>query len=98
MKRTHRNKTTSAVSKNTRAASSTKINNPIEQKLCFEIPIYRCNEDKHSDEMAKEKARYLSPLSRLQSYATAERRFDEEEWYPWRYNEAKIGRASGRER
>ena len=76
------------MSRNTRAASSTKINNPIEQKLCFEIPIYRCNEDKHSAEMAKEKARYVSPLSRLQSYATAERRFDEEEWYPWRYNEA----------
>jgi len=66
---------------------------PGDDKLCFEVPIYRCNEDKYADEMAKEKARCLGPLCRLRekaprSYATAERRFDENEWYPWPYNEA----------
>jgi hypothetical protein len=64
-----------------------------DQKLCFEVPIYRCTEHKHGDDMAKDKARFLGPLSRDRektphSYATAERRFDENEWYPWPYNEA----------
>ncbi len=60
-----------------------------DQKLCFEVPIYRCNEDKYHDDMEKEKARCLGPLRPFpQSYAAAERRFDENESYPWPYNEA----------
>jgi len=83
------------MSKEAGMASSTDIvrSSPGDEKLCFEVPIYRCSEDKYADEMAKEKARCLGPLNRLrekapQSYATAERRFDENEWYPWPYNEA----------
>ena len=83
------------MSKQAGAASSTEVvtNGLGDQKLCFEIPIYRCNEDKHNDDMTKYKTRFLGPLSEHRetaphSYATAERRFDETECYPWPYNEA----------
>jgi hypothetical protein len=71
-------------------ASSTQAdtNGLGDQKLCFEIPIYRCNEDKHDYDMTKYKTRLLGPLREHPlSYATAETRFDETEWYPWPYNE-----------
>lgn len=78
------------MSKQAGKASSTQVvtNGLGDQKLCFEIPIYLCNEDKHNDDMTKYKTRLLGPLSEHpQSYATAETRFDETEWYPWPYNE-----------
>jgi len=65
----------------------------MDEKLCFEIPIYRCTEGRHSEEMAMKKASCLGPLGAVrndapQSYANAERHFDEKESYPWPYNEA----------
>jgi hypothetical protein len=73
-----------------KASSTEDVTNGLgDQKLCFEIPIYRCNEDKHNDDMTKHETTLLGPLSGYpQSYATAKRRFDETESYPWPYNES----------
>jgi hypothetical protein len=65
----------------------------MDEKLCFEIPIYSCTESRHSEDMARQKVRCLGALSVVrdtapQTYANAERRFDEEEAYHWLYNEA----------
>jgi hypothetical protein len=64
-----------------------------DEKLVFEVPIYRCTKDQSSDEMAKARAICLGPLKKLQgeapvSFAAAENRFDETESYSWLYNEA----------
>jgi hypothetical protein len=56
----------------------------------FDIPVYRCSQDKHSAEMDSEKCRFLG---RLQRTSTAEinddleRLFDREVSYPWRFND-----------
>ena len=47
-----------------------------DQKLCFEVPIYRCNEDKYDDDMEKEKARYLRPLNRFREKAPRHWKYD----------------------
>ena len=76
-----------------KASSAEVVTNGVgAQKLCFEVPIYRCNEDKYDDDMEKEEARCLRPLTRFrekapQSYAAAERVFVEKECHPWPYNE-----------
>lgn len=58
----------------------------------FEIGIYRCPIDQHTDELARDKQKYLEPLERIksvasESYANAGDWFDREHWYPWRYND-----------
>lgn len=65
------------------------------EKYFFDIPIYRCTIDKHTDELDKEKQKHLQHLVDLhgpevkdsRSYEWAEHYFDRERWYPWRYNE-----------
>jgi hypothetical protein len=58
----------------------------------FEIGIYRCPIDQHTDELARDRQKCLEPLERTKSvapvsYAKAGDWFDREHWYPWRYNE-----------
>jgi hypothetical protein len=64
----------------------------MDEKLCLEIPIYRCTESTHYEDMATQKARCLGPISAVrfaapQTFANAERHFDDTESYPWLYNE-----------
>ena len=74
------------MAKHTAMVSGTEVvsNSLGDQKFLFEIPIYRCKEDRYGDDMAKQRERCLGPLSRIrekapQSFAAAERRFDENE-------------------
>lgn len=48
--------------------------------------------EQHTEELARDKQRYLEPLERTksvapESYANAGNWFDRELWYPWRYND-----------
>jgi hypothetical protein len=62
-------------------------------KYFFQIPIYRCDKEKHKKEMEDDKTRYLKPVieicgNREASTAKyAEVYFYEKYWYPWNYNE-----------
>ena len=60
-----------------------------DERFFFEIPIYRCEEAKHRAEMEKMKSDCLRPFANLsqEAYVRAERRFDEDVRYIWRYNE-----------
>lgn len=67
-------------------------------KTFFEIPIYRCNMEHHTDEMNKDKERHINLSLEFSGARTqrerecviqsAESAFDRSQWYPWRYNEA----------
>lgn len=62
------------------------------EQFFFELPIYRCSVEEHSNLLARQKERFLhdigaDPVRRPESYASAEDSFDKERWYPWRFNE-----------
>ena len=62
------------------------------QHFFFEIPIYRCTLDAHTEFIAREKDSYLryvgaDPINTPDSYASALASFERERWYPWRFNE-----------
>jgi hypothetical protein len=56
----------------------------------FEIPIYRCAVEKHTQELDAAKASFLKPVfgqHAPESRQANEAYFDREHWYSWRYNE-----------
>jgi hypothetical protein len=56
----------------------------------IDIPVYRCTEKMHSIEMANQRERWLKGFDQNtvpQTYALVERRFEQEYWYPWKFNE-----------
>jgi len=65
------------------------------EKHFFDIPIYRCPVDKHTQELDEAKKKRLQSLIDLHgpeiiqsnSYEWASKDFDLRLWYPWRYNE-----------
>lgn len=64
----------------------------ISEKYFFEIAVYKSKEDVYNSEMERERQEYLSKLMASRdeapdSYAFAEKWFDEKNWYPWRYNQ-----------
>lgn len=63
-------------------------------KPIFEIPVYRCTQEKHGQEMAAEKAKFLRPLTatataspHIEIPQRAEDIFNRHKWHCWRYNE-----------
>lgn len=65
---------------------------PGPQKFFFEIPIYRCTFEAHTELIAREKDEYLrcigaDPITKPDSYANSVASFDKERWYSWRFNE-----------
>ncbi len=60
----------------------------------YEIPIYRCNIKKHTDEFDKERKGFTDFFLRHggdqlpdHSLQKSIQRFEERQWYPWLYNE-----------
>lgn len=65
---------------------------PIEQYF-FEVGIYRCPIEQHTEELARDREKYLEPYKATkslapESYESAGHHFDRAYWYPWRYNDA----------
>lgn len=64
----------------------------IQEKYFFEIAVYKSKKDVYNSEMERERQEYLSKLMASRdeapdSYAFAEKWFDEKNWCPWRYNQ-----------
>ncbi len=65
------------------------------EKYFFDIPIYRCSREKHTQELYKAKKKVLQFMIDLNgievknssSYESLGNRYDFRFWYPWRYNE-----------
>jgi len=65
------------------------------EKYFFDIPIYRCPVEKHTQELDNAKKARLQNLidihgpevMKSESYKWVANDFDRVEWYPWRYNE-----------
>ncbi|MCI5227624.1 MAG: hypothetical protein D3918_13430 [Candidatus Electrothrix sp. AX2] len=65
------------------------------EKYIFDIPIYRCDIDKHTHESENEKKKYQSLVVDAHgeeaigsdSYLRMGERFDRDHWYPWQFNE-----------
>ncbi len=62
------------------------------ERHLFDVPICRCNLDQHTEEMAQEKSKYIQSLKEHretppESSTNAEKWFDDNRWYPWRFNE-----------
>lgn len=61
----------------------------------FDIPIYRCPVEKHTQELDNDKKKRLQDIVDMhgpeviksESYKWTENHFDRTQWYPWRYNE-----------
>ncbi len=65
------------------------------EQYIFDIPIYRCSIEKHTQELNDAKTKKLQNLidihghevKKSKSYEWVGNDFDRKEWYPWRYNE-----------
>jgi hypothetical protein len=62
------------------------------ERYFFEIPIYRCPIDKHTREMERDKYNWARELRESENpvpecIASAQRHWENTQWYPWRYNE-----------
>lgn len=65
------------------------------EKYFFEVPIYRCSVEKHTQEQEYSKNKRLQALIDIHgesvksshSYRWTKSDFDTNHWYPWRYNE-----------
>jgi hypothetical protein len=65
---------------------------PITNQYFLDIPIYRCQLEKHTKELATKKTQFLAPLLKTKdiapvSYSNAELWWSEKKWYPWKFNE-----------
>ena len=56
----------------------------------IDIPVYRCTEARHATEMESQRRRWLKDIDQQtapQTYARVERWWQQEYWYPWKFNE-----------
>lgn len=56
----------------------------------FEIPVYRCEPERHTAEMDAARNAALAPFRGLEGSSAANfygHYFEEHKWFPWRYNE-----------
>lgn len=56
----------------------------------FEIPIYRCSQSTHTNEMKDAEEKMVKEINHFNSKSHEERmrnHFHSDKWYPWRYNE-----------
>jgi hypothetical protein len=76
-----------------RAGSETMTNGPkrlMPYEHIIDIPVYRCTEVTHATEMENQRGRWLKGFDQQtapQTYARVERRWEQEYWYPWKFNE-----------
>ena len=65
------------------------------EKYIFDIPIYRCDIDKHTHELENERKKYQRLVVDAHGeeaigsdfYQRMGEYFDRDHWYPWRFNE-----------